>query len=116
MTLWLDMLYNPIILIADNTHNLFELIYNSIIVDQEKMKTFKPELVIISAGFDSRLGDPLGNFTLTDKNFATLTKILMDIAGEFAAGRLVSVLEGGYCEAGLALAVKHHIEALRRAS
>lgn len=82
----------------------------------EKMKEFKPEFVIISAGFDSRLGDPLGNFTLTDKNFATLTKILMDIAGEFAAGRLVSVLEGGYCEAGLALAVKHHIEALRRAS
>lgn len=82
----------------------------------KKMKTFKPELVIISAGFDSRLGDPLGNFTLTDKNFATLTKILMEIAGEFAAGRLVSVLEGGYHEVGLALAVKHHIEALRRAS
>jgi acetoin utilization deacetylase AcuC-like enzyme len=82
----------------------------------EKMKEFKPEFVIISAGFDSRLGDPLGNFTLTDKNFATLTEILIEIAGEFAAGRLVSVLEGGYHEAGLALAVKHHIEALRRAS
>jgi len=80
----------------------------------KKMKDFKPELIIISAGFDSRLEDPLGQLTLSDEDFARLTGILTDLAGEFSAGRLVSVLEGGYNQAGLALAVKHHIEALRQ--
>jgi acetoin utilization deacetylase AcuC-like enzyme len=79
----------------------------------EKMKDFQPDLVIISAGFDSRLGDPLGQLTLTDNDFVDLTKLLMEMAGEFAEGRLVSVLEGGYNQAGLAKAVRHHVEALR---
>jgi len=77
-----------------------------------KMQEYKPDLVIISAGFDSRLGDPLGQFTLSDEDFATLTKILMEMAGEFAEGRLVSVLEGGYNQAGLAKAVSSHVSAL----
>ncbi|MDF1860602.1 MAG: histone deacetylase [Verrucomicrobiales bacterium] len=79
-----------------------------------KMKDFQPDLVIISAGFDSRLGDPLGNLTLSDDDFATLTEILVEMAGEYAEGRLVSVLEGGYNQAGLAKAVRHHVEALRK--
>jgi acetoin utilization deacetylase AcuC-like enzyme len=78
----------------------------------EKMKDFRPDLVIISAGFDSRLGDPLGHFTLGDEEFAELTRILLEMAGEYAEGRLVSVLEGGYNQAGLAKAVRHHVEAL----
>lgn len=78
-----------------------------------KMKEFKPDLVIISAGFDSRLDDPLGQLTLSDKDFASLTRILSEMAGEFSEGRLVSVLEGGYNQAGLALAVRHHLEALQ---
>ena len=77
-----------------------------------KMQEYKPDLVIISAGFDSRLGDPLGQFTLSDEDFATLTKILMEMAGEFAEDRLVSVLEGGYNQAGLAKAVSSHVSAL----
>ena len=60
------------------------------------MREFRPELVMISAGFDSRLGDPLGKFRLTDQDFADLTATLLAIAGEYAGGRLVSVLEGGY--------------------
>lgn len=78
-----------------------------------KMKEFKPDLVIISAGFDSRLGDPLGQLTLSDENFKELTGVLSEMAGEFADGRLVSVLEGGYNQSGLALAVRHHLEALQ---
>lgn len=78
-----------------------------------KMKEFKPDLVIISAGFDSRLDDPLGQLTLSDNDFASLTRILSEMAGEFSEGRLVSVLEGGYNQAGLALAVRHHLEALQ---
>lgn len=78
-----------------------------------KIKEFKPDLVIVSAGFDSRLGDPLGQFTLEDGDFADLTRMLLEIAGEFAEGRLVSVLEGGYNQAGLAKAVRTHVEALK---
>ncbi len=80
---------------------------------REKMKLFRPDLVIISAGFDSREGDPLGQFTLSDADFADLTRMLLDLAQETAGGRLVSLLEGGYSLTGLASAVTSHVEALR---
>jgi acetoin utilization deacetylase AcuC-like enzyme len=73
---------------------------------------FKPQLVMISAGFDSRAGDPLGRFTLTDRDFAELTGIALGIARQHAGGRLVSVLEGGYSLEGLPLAVASHLTRL----
>jgi acetoin utilization deacetylase AcuC-like enzyme len=79
------------------------------------MDDFKPELVLISAGFDSRLGDPLGQFRLTDEDFADLTRMLMDIADEHADGRMVSVLEGGYSLDGLAAGVSAHVTTLTHA-
>ncbi len=51
--------------------------------------SFKPDLVMISAGFDSRIGDPLGRFTLSDDDFAELTRIMREIADKHAGGRLV---------------------------
>jgi acetoin utilization deacetylase AcuC-like enzyme len=77
---------------------------------------FKPQLVMISAGFDSRAGDPLGRFTLTDRDFAELTDLLIGIARQHAGGRIVSVLEGGYSLEGLPLAVASHLERLGLAS
>jgi acetoin utilization deacetylase AcuC-like enzyme len=73
---------------------------------------FKPDLVMISAGFDSRDGDPLGRFTLSDMDFTDLTKIMLEIAGTHANDRLVSVLEGGYNLSGLEAAVAAHVKAL----
>ena len=73
---------------------------------------FRPELVMISAGFDSRAGDPLGKFTLTDADFAELTAVVVEIARQHARGRIVSVLEGGYSRDGLARAVGAHLERL----
>jgi acetoin utilization deacetylase AcuC-like enzyme len=73
---------------------------------------FKPDLVMISAGFDSRAGDPLGQFTLGDADFAELTSIVLDIARQHARNRVVSVLEGGYSREGLARAVTAHLERL----
>ncbi|HWB83710.1 MAG TPA: histone deacetylase [Bryobacteraceae bacterium] len=73
---------------------------------------FQPDLVLISAGFDSRTGDPLGSFTLTDPDFAALTRAVMEIADKHAAGRIVSVLEGGYGLEGLSLASAAHVDAL----
>jgi acetoin utilization deacetylase AcuC-like enzyme len=73
---------------------------------------FKPQLVMVSAGFDSRAGDPLGQFTLTDKDFADLTDVVVEIARQHANGRLVSVLEGGYSLDGLSRAVGAHLARL----
>lgn len=72
----------------------------------------KPDLILISAGFDSREGDPLGNFLLTDDDFADLTRLMLEIADQHAGGRLVSILEGGYNLTGLASAVRSHVKAL----
>jgi len=85
-------------------------IFSGVLVSD--MKEFKPELVMISAGFDSRVGDPLGFFNLTDDDFRELTKIVMAIAEQHAFGRLVSVLEGGYSLQGLASAAGAHVETL----
>lgn len=77
------------------------------------MDAFRPELVLISAGFDSRLGDPLGGLTLLDDDFGALTRMLVGLAEKHAGGRLVSVLEGGYNVGGLAKAAAAHVRALR---
>jgi acetoin utilization deacetylase AcuC-like enzyme len=76
------------------------------------MRDFRPELVLVSAGFDSRIGDLLGQFTLTDEDFTDLTDAVLEIAGEYAGGRLISVLEGGYNLSGLASAAAAHVAAL----
>jgi acetoin utilization deacetylase AcuC-like enzyme len=77
---------------------------------------FKPDLLLTSAGFDSRWGDPLGRFTLSDGDFGDLTRVMLEIADKHAGGRLVSVLEGGYDLAGLASAATAHVQALSFAS
>lgn len=73
----------------------------------------KPEFVMISAGFDSRAGDPLGRFLLDDTDFADLTRVMREIADKHAGGRLLSVLEGGYDLEGLGSGVRAHAEALQ---
>jgi len=80
---------------------------------------FKPELVLVSAGFDSKRDDQLGEFDLTPGGFAALTADVTEIARTHAAGRLVSVLEGGYADRGssytyhgLAQSVEAHVRAL----
>lgn len=75
-------------------------------------KAFQPDLVLISAGFDSREGDPLGDFTLNDDDFAELTILMRELADTTAHGRVISVLEGGYSLAGLTAAVEAHVGAL----
>jgi acetoin utilization deacetylase AcuC-like enzyme len=78
------------------------------------MAAYRPDLVILSAGFDSRRGDPLGRFVLRDEDFRELTEIAMEIAAGSARGRLLSILEGGYSLTGLAAAATAHVETLLR--
>jgi acetoin utilization deacetylase AcuC-like enzyme len=75
-------------------------------------EAFAPQFVLISAGFDARVGDPLGGFRLEDGDFAELTHLAMDLARRHAGGRLVSALEGGYDLPGLAAAAAAHMGAL----
>jgi acetoin utilization deacetylase AcuC-like enzyme len=76
------------------------------------MKEFKPEFVLISAGFDAHRHDPLGGMKVTEAGFAELTRIVENIAQEHCGGRLVSVLEGGYGLEGLAASVEAHLRVL----
>lgn len=66
----------------------------------EKMRIFKPDLIIISCGFDLKANDGLGSCSVSAKGISQLTKILMDIADEHYNGRIVSLLEGGYFDRG----------------
>jgi len=77
-----------------------------------KAEEFKPEMILISAGFDSRKQDLLGDFDITDNGFAELTSMMMSMAATYSDSRLVSVLEGGYNPRGLALAVEAHLKTL----
>ena len=72
----------------------------------------KPDLILISAGFDSRQDDLLGCFDITDEGYQQITMMVMQLAGQYCDGRLVSFLEGGYNLDGLASAVKVHVETL----
>jgi acetoin utilization deacetylase AcuC-like enzyme len=73
---------------------------------------FTPDLVLISAGFDSLAGDPLGGFTLEYEHFDRLTRDLVQRATHWCAGRVVSSLEGGYAPDRLGVACVRHMLAL----
>lgn len=83
---------------------------------QEKLipaaDAFRPEFVLISAGFDGHRRDPLAMLQLTERGFAELTRIVLDIARRHAGGRVVSVLEGGYDLEALSRSVEAHLRVL----
>jgi acetoin utilization deacetylase AcuC-like enzyme len=70
----------------------------------------KPELVLISAGFDTHRLDPIGNLGLETEDFIPLTNAVLDVAATYASGRVVSVLEGGYNPDALGDCVTVHLE------
>ena len=79
-----------------------------------RLDRFRPDLIVVSAGFDAHARDPLANLNLTEADFGWVTRKLMGIADRHAKGRLVSVLEGGYDLEGLARSVGAHVTALMR--
>src|SRR6187401_2941192 len=79
-----------------------------------RLESFAPDLVIISAGFDAHMRDPLANLNFVEADYAWVTQKLMDVAGRHANGRVVSLLEGGYDLEGLAKSVAAHVTALMR--
>lgn len=76
------------------------------------LEAFRPDLVIISAGFDAHHRDPLAEVDLTEADFAWITRKLMEVADRTCKGRVVSLLEGGYDLIGLSRSVAVHVGAL----
>ena len=72
----------------------------------------RPELILVSAGFDAHRDDPVGSLGLETEDFAPLTQAVLEVANQYAGGRLVSVLEGGYNTGILAGCVALHLEEL----
>jgi len=72
----------------------------------------RPQLIMISAGFDAHRDDPIGSLGLVSDDFRKLTRIILEVAGRYAGGRVVSVLEGGYNTEALADCVEAHLEKL----
>src|ERR1700674_1526914 len=77
-----------------------------------RLKAFRPDLIVISAGFDAHMRDPLASLNLREADFGWATRKIMEIADLSAEGRVVSVLEGGYDLEGLARSVSAHVTAL----
>lgn len=73
-------------------------------------RRFEPDFVLISAGFDAHIADPLAGLGVSAEGFGRLTRMVMKIAAEFCNGRIVSMLEGGYNLSGLADSVESHIQ------
>jgi acetoin utilization deacetylase AcuC-like enzyme len=77
-----------------------------------RLDAFRPDLVVISAGFDAHWRDPLASLNLREADFAWATRKLLELADRHAAGRVVSILEGGYDLDALAKSTAAHVSAL----
>lgn len=87
------------------------------IFDQKVLKPidkFKPEVILISAGFDAHKRDPLANINLESKDFFKITKNIVDIANIHSNGRVISFLEGGYDLIALEESIVYHLNGLKQ--
>ena len=79
-----------------------------------RLEEFRPDIIVISAGFDAHRNDPLASLNFDEADFAWATQKLMEVADRHASGRVVSVLEGGYDLDGLSRSAAAHVKALMR--
>jgi acetoin utilization deacetylase AcuC-like enzyme len=73
---------------------------------------YRPDMVLISAGFDAHCDDPLASMNVTEAGYERMTMLVRDIAERYCAGRIVSLLEGGYNLEALARSVERHLQTL----
>lgn len=88
--------------------------FRAIVMEQwlPRLRAFAPEMIFISAGFDAHYEDDMASLGLVDADYAWVTEQLVQVAGECAQGRIVSMLEGGYALPALARSVTVHVKAL----
>jgi acetoin utilization deacetylase AcuC-like enzyme len=100
-------------LAAGATDADYDLVYSRVAIPA--LRQFKPELILVSAGYDAYLDDPLGGMRLTPPAFGRLTSMITSVADECCDGRVVAITEGGYSLEGLAACLGETIAALQAA-
>ena len=98
-------IFNAPILAGTRSSN-YKKIMKNIILDN--VNKFKPEIILISAGFDAHKRDPLANINLESKDYYNITKEIVEIADIHSKGRIISFLEGGYDLIALSESIKEH--------
>jgi acetoin utilization deacetylase AcuC-like enzyme len=78
----------------------------------KKLKEFKPEFLLFSAGFDAHIDDPLAQLRLSSEDFYHITKRTLEVSKSMCNGNVVSILEGGYDLKALQDSTKRHVDAL----
>ena len=86
--------------------------FNAYEIVLKKLKKFKPEFLLFSAGFDAHIDDPLAQLMLCSDDFYKITKRTLEYSRSFCKGRVVSILEGGYDLRALQSSTKRHVDAL----
>ena len=102
-------IFNAPIKAGTNGKDFIKIFEHKILKNVDK---FKPEIILISAGFDAHIRDPLANINLESKDFYEITKKIVDLANIHCNGRIISFLEGGYDTIALHESVKEHLTAL----
>jgi acetoin utilization deacetylase AcuC-like enzyme len=95
-----------------------DLTYRTVFRDllDAKIEAYRPELILVSAGFDAHADDPLGSMQVSERGFAEMANRVLDWADRFAEGRVVAVLEGGYDQPALGRSVATVLETFDTAS
>lgn len=103
-------IFNAPIMAGTNGNDFLKIMDNRILANVDK---FKPEILLISAGFDAHKRDPLAHINLESKDFYKLTKKIVEIANIHCNGRVISFLEGGYDLVALSEGIKEHLNGLK---
>ena len=103
-------IFNAPIVAGTNGKDFIKILENKILDNVDK---FKPEIILISAGFDAHKRDPLAHINLESKDFYKLTKKIVEIANIHCNGRVLSFLEGGYDLVALSESIKEHLSGLK---
>lgn len=104
-------IFNAPIKSGTNGSEFINIFDNKILKPVDK---FKPEVILISAGFDAHTRDPLANINLESKDYFTITKKIVELANIHSKGRLISFFEGGYDLQALSESIKEHLIALKK--
>lgn len=104
--------FNNILNIPLKAGTVSEEFFNSYKKVYDKLNGFRPQFILLSAGFDAHKNDPLANVDLESRDYYILTKEIMKIAKKICSNKIVSILEGGYNLSAIQESAKYHVEAL----
>ena len=104
--------FNNILNIPLKAGTVSEEFLNSYKKVYDKLNEFRPQFILLSAGFDAHKNDPLANVNLDSKDYYILTKEIMKVAKKVCDNKIVSILEGGYNLSAIQESAKYHVEAL----